>query len=195
MYRGQSVSSIEVIIVLLQLFIAVPDLCRKLRRPALAYSLWALFGLQLKDRMAPISHPFPIPIFFVALGPQIIKWPIPACLNALLAFGLAGMLLGVREVMHRRWLKTGADASAYLLLCPNLTLVALAANVLLEQPGASQPAAWLLPTGLFVTVPSISFLPAEPPIQPIQLPLPGANDSLNPSEPSSWRKTSNQIKT
>jgi hypothetical protein len=100
-----------------------------------------------------------------------------ASLNALLAFGLAGVLLGAREVMHRRWLKSGAESSAYLLLCPNLTLVALAANVLLERSAASQPAAWLLLAGLFVTVPAISFLPAEPPVGPPAPPQAPAGDS------------------
>lgn len=139
-------------------------------------------GMRLEEHIAPISHRFLIPIFFVALGLQI-EWRVLASLSALMAFGLAGLLLGVREVMHRRWLKTGADGSAYFLLCPNLTLVALAANALLERSDTSQPAAWLLLVGLFITVPSIAFLPAEPPRRPTQLPRPGAHDPPRRSEP------------
>jgi hypothetical protein len=35
------------IFILLLLFLAVPDLCSKLRRPALAYSVFVLFGFAL----------------------------------------------------------------------------------------------------------------------------------------------------
>jgi len=131
---------------------------------------------------------------FSYLNVRFIRLPttIGVVLIALLAFGLAGVLLGVREVMHRRWLKTGGDASAYLLLCPNLTLVALAANVLLERADGSQPAAWLLLAGLFVTVPSISFLPAESPSGPSQPAQPWPDVEMNPNEAAvvaSRRKT------
>src|ERR1035437_6642109 len=40
-------SDIEVIICLILLLMAVPDVCRKLGRPALAYSFFVLFGLLL----------------------------------------------------------------------------------------------------------------------------------------------------
>jgi Kef-type K+ transport system membrane component KefB len=67
-------------------------------------------SMRLEDHIAPISHRFLIPIFFVALGMRI-EWRMLASLNALLAFGLAGVLLGVREVMHRRWLKSQTSRS------------------------------------------------------------------------------------
>jgi Kef-type K+ transport system membrane component KefB len=117
-------------------------------------------GVKLEDYIAPISHRFLIPVFFVALGLQV-KWGMLLSLDALLAFGLAGLLLGLREIMHRRWPGRSAETGTYLLLCPNLTMVALAANVLIERAEASQAAAWLLLTGLFVTVPAILLLPVE----------------------------------
>jgi len=40
-------SDIEVFICLILLLMAVPDVCRKLNRPALAYSFFVLFGLLL----------------------------------------------------------------------------------------------------------------------------------------------------
>ena len=115
-------------------------------------------GVRLEDHIAPISHRFLIPVFFVALGLQI-EWGMLVSWNALLAFGLAGVLFGLRELMHRRLLNCGMETSTYLLLCPNLTLVALAANVLLESGKSNQSAVWLLLTGLFITVPAILFLP------------------------------------
>ncbi|MDP2136408.1 MAG: hypothetical protein Q8J74_01005 [Candidatus Didemnitutus sp.] len=40
-------SAIEYLIILLLLFMAAPDLCRLVRRPALIYPVWVIFGLML----------------------------------------------------------------------------------------------------------------------------------------------------
>jgi Kef-type K+ transport system membrane component KefB len=122
-------------------------------------------GMNLEAYMAPISHRFLIPLFFVSLGLQI-EWGRMSAIALLLALGTAGMLLGVREVLHRRWLRSGSDGPIFLLLSPNLTLVAISASALLEFSHAPGAAAWLLVTGLFVTVPSILMLPASPPDVP-----------------------------
>jgi Na+:H+ antiporter len=119
-------------------------------------------GLSLEEQMAPISERFLIPVFFVSLGLQIQRHRLLS-LQTVLAAGTAGLLLGVREVLHRRWLPTGGDRWAFLLLCPNLTLVALAASVLLARPETATAATWLLLTGLFVTVPGVWLLPASEP--------------------------------
>lgn len=112
----------------------------------------------LEDYIAPISRRFLIPVFFVSLGLQI-DWRLLFQPLALLALGTGLLLLGFREVVHRRWLRTGGDRRAFLLLSPNLTLVALAANVLLEFGRDPKLAAWLVLTGLFVTIPAILLLP------------------------------------
>ena len=80
---------------------------------------------------------------------------------AAVALGLAALLLGFREIIHRRWLKTGGDRRTFLLLCPNLTIVALAANALLAKDGDPRLAGGLVFTGLFITVASLFLLPAE----------------------------------
>lgn len=116
-------------------------------------------GLTLEEFIAPISHRFLIPMFFVALGMQI-DWRLLLDLTALLAAGTAGLLLGVREIFHRRWLKLGGDRHAFLLLCPNLTIVALAAKAMLDLHTAPRLVAWLVLTGLFMSVPSLFLLPA-----------------------------------
>jgi Kef-type K+ transport system membrane component KefB len=115
-------------------------------------------GLSLEDYMAPISQRFLIPVFFVGLGLQI-NWRMLFATNTLIALGAAFLLLGMREMMHRRWLKTGGDRNAFLLLCPNLTLVALAASVMLEHNATKENATWLLLTGLFLTISSLLMLP------------------------------------
>lgn len=116
-------------------------------------------GRRLEDYMAPISHQFLIPVFFVALGLQI-HWRLFLDELVLLAIAAAFVLLAAREVLHRRWLKTGGDRRAFLLLCPNLTLVALAAKAMLDHGTDARLTSWLVLTGLFVTIPSILLLPA-----------------------------------
>jgi Kef-type K+ transport system membrane component KefB len=125
-------------------------------------------NLSLEEHIAPISEGFLIPIFFVALGLQI-DWRLLFSLDALLAAGAAGLLLGVRSVIHRFWLKTGGPDQAFLLLCPNLTIVALAAKALQARAEAPRLTALLVLTGLFMTVPSLLLLPrgtAEAPDSP-----------------------------
>ncbi len=130
-------------------------------------------GLSLEECIAPISHRFLIPIFFVALGLQV-EWQWLFDWATLVAAGSAGLLLGVREILHRRWLKTGGDQHAFLLLCPNLTIVALAAKGMLNHGVDAKLTAWLLLSGLFMTVPALMLLPAggESPASP---PLPKKN--------------------
>jgi len=113
-------------------------------------------GKGLEEFTAPVSQRFLIPLFFVALGMKIdtallFSW------TALFALGSAGMLLAVRMVLHQRWLTFGAGNS-FLLLCPNLTIVALGAVTLAEQH-SPKAAAWVLLTGLFVTISAICLLP------------------------------------
>jgi len=116
-------------------------------------------GLSLEECTAPISHRFLIPVFFVALGLQV-EWRWLLDWTALFAFGSAGLLLGAREVLHRRWLKSGGDRRAFLLLCPNLTIVALAAKAMLDYGAEPRLTAWVVLTGLFVTIPSLVLLPS-----------------------------------
>lgn len=116
-------------------------------------------GVSLEEHIAPVSHRFLIPVFFVALGLQI-DWRVLGGWDTLLAAGAAGLLLGLREIMHRRLSKMGSDRKAYLLFCPNLTIVALAANTMIEHGADSRLMAWLVMTGLFMTVPALLMLPS-----------------------------------
>jgi hypothetical protein len=77
---------------------------------------------------------------------------------ALLALCGTFLLIGFREVIHRRWLKTGGDAGTYLLFCPNLTLAALAATALLAA-NSRNAATWVVLSGLFMSSISLLLLP------------------------------------
>ncbi len=112
----------------------------------------------LEEFIAPISRRFLIPIFFFSLGLQV-DWSFLFSTVGLVALGAAAVILGWRLVIHRRMLPTGGDDRSFLLLCPNLTIVALAANTLLQDDTAPLGGAWLLLTGLFMTIPAILLLP------------------------------------
>jgi len=102
--------------------------------------------------------PVLIPVFFVSLG-LLVDARMLLTVTGLLALGAALLLIGVREILHRRWLKTGGDRHAFLLLCPNLTLAALAAKALLTADNRAA-ATWVVLCGLCTSVISLCLLPA-----------------------------------
>lgn len=114
-------------------------------------------GVGIEEYIAPISRRFLIPIFFMSLG-LLIDGRMLFSYTALLALCGAFLLIGVREVLHRRWLKTGGDLQTYLLMCPNLTMAALAATALLSA-GSRDAATWVVLSGLFLSVISLLMLP------------------------------------
>jgi Kef-type K+ transport system membrane component KefB len=119
-------------------------------------------GKHLEEYLAPISRRFLIPIFFVALGMQV---PVSMLFSrpALLAAVAAALLIAYREMIHRRWLPSGGDNRTYLLFCPSLSMVALAANSMLKSGRDPEHAAWVVLTGLFITVTAILALPPPAP--------------------------------
>lgn len=131
-----------------------------------------LEGKSVEEYIAPISRRFLIPVFFVSLG-LMVDWRMLFSFMALLAFCGAFLLIGFREVIHRRWLKTGGDAGTYLLFCPNLTLAALAATALLSA-GSRDAATWVVLSGLFLSSISLLLLPRaveeNPKSEPASLP-------------------------
>jgi Kef-type K+ transport system membrane component KefB len=114
-------------------------------------------GKSVEEYIEPISRRFLIPIFFMSLG-LLIDARMLFSYTALLALCGAFLLIGFREVLHRRWLKTGGDLHTYLLLSPNLTMAALAAAALLDN-GSREAATWVVLSGLFISVISLLMLP------------------------------------
>ena len=114
-------------------------------------------GVHIEEHIAPISRRFLIPIFFVSLGLKI-DGALLISYAALMALGGAFFLIGFRDFMHRRWLKTGGDSNTFLLLCPNLTMVALATASLLKV-GERGAATWTMFVGLFLSVAALALLP------------------------------------
>jgi len=115
-------------------------------------------GKGIEDVIAPVSRQFLIPLFFVSLGIRVdfnflISWP------ALVAVSAAWLLIGVRHMLHRRGMGIGTHEKAFLLLCPNLTMVALGATTLKDTGTLPQNASWLLLTGLVMSVTALFLLP------------------------------------
>lgn len=123
-------------------------------------------GRTLEEYLAPISRRFLIPLFFTALGAQV---PLSALFSrtALLALSAAALIIAFRQMLHARFARTGGDANTYLLFCPNFTMVALAANALLAPTESPEIAAWLLLTGLLVTLFAVVALPAKSETLPV----------------------------
>ena len=126
-------------------------------------------GIDLEHYIAPISQRLLIPVFFIALGMQM-EWQLLLSELAVFALIAAGLLMVFRARSHRHNLAEDDEAKTFLLQCPNLTLVALAAAALLEGAKgnstilghvAHQLATWLVLTGLFITIPAIFRLPPE----------------------------------
>jgi Kef-type K+ transport system membrane component KefB len=137
-------------------------------------------GKGLEDFIAPISQRFLVPILFVSLGLRV-EWALVVSWTGLMALGAAGLLLGLREVLHRRWLSAGGDRHAYLLVCPNLTIVALGASTLLESQRSPTAAGWLLLTGFLMTVFAIVLLPTAGRKTQAHLRQPEPNQPAGPS--------------
>jgi Kef-type K+ transport system membrane component KefB len=140
-------------------------------------------GKSVEEYIAPISQRFLIPVFFVSLG-LIVDWRMLFSYMALLALCGTFLLIGFREVIHRRWLKTGGDAGTYLLFCPNLTLAALAATALLNA-NSRDAATWVVLSGLFISSISLLLLPRaiEESPKSKQASLPADHENLNPPFP------------
>lgn len=115
-------------------------------------------GLSLERHLAPISQKLLIPVFLVSLGmlvPQqyLVSWSL------LLALCSTVFLLAFRDMIHRRYAPSGGDRRTFLLLCPNMTIVAVGVQTLQNHGSAGPAVAWLTFMGLFLSIISILILP------------------------------------
>jgi Kef-type K+ transport system membrane component KefB len=135
----------------------------------------------LEDYISPISRQFLIPLFFVSMGMQV-DWRSAFSTTGLLALGAAGLLLGFRKFIHLRWLKAGQTKKLYLLLCPNLTVAAVAASLLMAEGIRGPGVTWLLLTALIMTTASLLALPVGKSSPALKDP-PKTPDAGTPLEP------------
>lgn len=115
-------------------------------------------GLALSHHLRPIGQHLLIPVFFVSLGAFV---PMEMLITQLGVMALASVVivLLLRDLLHRTWVKSGCQRSAFLLVCPNLTIVAIAANTMREHGSPPTHIAWLILTGLALSLVALLFLP------------------------------------
>lgn len=63
------------------------------------------------------------------------------------------------DVLHRTWVKSGSGRSAFLLVCPNLTIVAIADQAMREYGSPAPHVAWVVLTGLGLSLVALLLLP------------------------------------
>jgi hypothetical protein len=117
-------------------------------------------GITLGQHLRPISQHLLIPIFFISLG-AYVPLHMFATEIALYALGTVAVLLIVRDLLHRTLVQSGCARSAFLLVCPNLTIVAIGANTLREGGIASEPLSWLILTSVFLSVIALLAVPSK----------------------------------
>lgn len=118
-------------------------------------------GMALNHHLRPISQHLLIPVFFVSLGASV---PVALFASKLGLYALltALFLLVLRDILHRTLVKSGCGRSAFLLVCPNLTIAALAANAMIEYGSKPESVAWIILTGLIMSVAALLLLPGRP---------------------------------
>lgn len=122
-------------------------------------------GLELMHHLRPIGQRLLIPVFFVSLGATVPAHMLLKPL-ALMALGSALLLLLVRDLLHRTFVRSGCGRAAALLVSPNLTITAIAASIMISGGTGPRATAWLLLTSLFMSVISLALLPRPPAPRP-----------------------------
>ncbi|MES2310319.1 MAG: cation:proton antiporter [Verrucomicrobiota bacterium] len=119
-------------------------------------------GLTLEQDLEPIAQRLLIPIFFVSIG-TLVTWSALLTAASGIALATALVILGVREMLFRRiWIPLLEEPrQTFLLLSPNLTIVAIAVKILHETPYGEITIPWLLLTGLWVSLLSTILLPQQ----------------------------------
>lgn len=118
-------------------------------------------GVKFEDELKPIAHNVFIPIFFISLGSKIL---LTHLLSYLLPLGIiiTIVLLAIRYGIFAQFGKFGTPRHYFFVLCPNLTMVAVAAGILIEHGTERNIIDLLLITGLLLTVGSAILFSASP---------------------------------
>ncbi len=108
-------------------------------------------GMKFEDQLNPIAKGVLIPIFFLSLGSKIpvhalFSWALP------LSMGLTGILFALRWYLFRTFSPHALPGKYFLFYCPNITMVAVAAEILLHYQAPQEIIDVLLISGLIITI-------------------------------------------
>ncbi|MDR0533267.1 MAG: cation:proton antiporter [Verrucomicrobiales bacterium] len=121
-------------------------------------------GVAMEQHLRPIAQQLLIPIFFVSLGILIPPGVVFSWIG-LIGLIAAWLMLGLRYVLYKawwhRWLP-GNDKT-FLIVCPNLTIVAVAVKTLMSSAVKPELSQSLLIMGFVISVTSIFLLPKRQP--------------------------------
>lgn len=116
-------------------------------------------GIKLEDELKPVAQGILIPIFFISLGSKIApQYLLPYSLP--IAVLITALLFGLRFFLFK-W-KSGINIPAkyFLLFCPNLTVVAVAAEMMMTHSAPIFSVNLFLATGFFMTIASAAMFPS-----------------------------------
>ncbi len=140
-------------------------------------------GLALEHHLRPIGQHLLIPVFFLSLGAstQPAAWFSITGWHALLT---AAIILLLRRLITRPILQEAGGPYPHWIASPNLTIAAVAAEVLSQANVPHGPIAWLLMSSTLVTLYAILAQPSLPEPNPANHPLEAASpDTANPKVP------------
>ncbi len=117
-------------------------------------------GIALSHHLRPIGQNLLIPIFFVSLGASVPAALLTSSIG-IYAIATAAVLFLLRDILHRTIAQSGCERRTFLILCPNLTVVALAAQTMIEYGSKPDYITWIILTGLIMSIGALPFLPAR----------------------------------
>ncbi len=121
-------------------------------------------GIKFEDELQPIAQNVLIPLFFISLGSRISPSHLfPYILPAGILIG--AILFGLRFVIFRWMARIEVPRRFFLLFCPNLTMVAVAAGILTEHRIDRNVIDLLLATGLLMTIGAAIMFPSGKTVQ------------------------------
>ena len=119
-------------------------------------------GIKLEDELKPIAQGIFIPVFFIGLGAKV-------SLSSLFTFilpiagAIVAALFFVRFWIFRKFHYPALNPKFFLLYCPNITLVAVVAEILMHNQAPKEHIDLLLAIGLIMTITATFLFPT--PIQ------------------------------
>lgn len=118
-----------------------------------------LSGIKMESQLKTVAHGILVPIFFISLGARISLHNLLLVLPIGMAITLILFLL--RYFIFRFHSNLDIPSRNFLLFCPNLTVVAVAAEMLLVHNAHKETVDLLLATGFFMTIGSAILLPQK----------------------------------
>lgn len=108
-------------------------------------------GIKFEEELKGVAQRILIPIFFISLGTKIsiislFPWIFPA------AVCITGFLYAVRIVIYSYFYGKTMPLKYFMLFCPNITMVAVATEILIHQDVSGILIDLLLVTGLIMTI-------------------------------------------